>query len=1089
MDEVTGNVTYNQWKNANETTKFALIEIPTISGYTASRQSVEEVTPSGNDSDSEVDITYTPNEQTIQIVYKDGDKTIKTIPLTGKTNETVNVSFDIPTNYHVTNSPENTYTFKASGNQNVIVKLAHNTGSTNDTHTASRTINITNPDGKVVTTKQTATITRTGTKDLVTNQINWNNWSTASLPAYEVPTIAGYTPSQSNVNAVNITNDTQDSTVDITYTANKQSINVIYKDGDKILKTVPLIGSTGENIKVPLDVPTNYHVINSPITSYIFKPSDNSDVLVELGHNTEPTNDSHSVTRTINVTNPDGKVVTTKQMATITRTGTKDLVTNQVTWNNWSTATLPAYEVPTIAGYTPSETNIDAVHVTNDTQNSTINIIYTGNKQVINVIYKDGDKVLKTVPLSGNTGETVNVSIDIPTNYHAINSPITSYTFKPTDNSDILIELGHNTESVSDSDTVTRTINITNPDGKVVTTKQTATITRTGTRDLVTNQVNWNNWSAATLPAYEVPTIAGYTASMHNLEKIGVTGDTQDSTTNIVYTANQQSVNIVYKDGDKVLKTVPLSGNTGETVNVSIDIPTNYHVINSPITSYTFKPTDNSDILVELDHNTESVSDSDTVTRTINTTDPDGKVATIKQTATITRTGTKDLVTGMTNWNNWSTASLPSYEVPTFAGYTPSQTTVGAIRVGHNTNNSEVNVIYKANEQSVNIIYKDGDKTVKTDKISGHTGDKVDTNIQVPDGYEVNGDIPKNITFNANGHADIIVNLKHKTDIVTENKIITRTIKITTPDGQVKTILQNVKLSRQVTNDVITNEKTYSNWSTGSFDEYKVPEIAGYTASQNKVERITLDSNTQNSTINVSYTANPQFISIIYKDRDKTLKTVPLTGKTNETVNLIFNVPVNYHMINSPANTYTFKATDNTDVIIMLGHDTKNVTQKKVVNRIIKLNLPTGIKEVRQSITFKRIGVEDLVTGEVVYGKWNYDGQYQLPKYIPENIEGYTTDPKKIDALIVTPDSDDSVVEVNYEKLPQIKEKVSESKNIKMTIPIKQEETVGTIPQQKNDQAESLPQTGNNTESDVLAGFAGFLLAIGSFEISRKKRQ
>uniref|UniRef100_UPI0024B9950A mucin-binding protein n=1 Tax=Limosilactobacillus sp. DJ3M12 TaxID=2991835 RepID=UPI0024B9950A len=75
--------------------------------------------------------------------------------------------------------------------------------------------------------------------DQVTHQTTWQDWSTASWNAYDVPTIVGYTPTISHVDAVTVNGQTQNSNIDITYTANDQSINVVYKDGNKVVKSIP----------------------------------------------------------------------------------------------------------------------------------------------------------------------------------------------------------------------------------------------------------------------------------------------------------------------------------------------------------------------------------------------------------------------------------------------------------------------------------------------------------------------------------------------------------------------------------------------------------------------------------------------------------------------------------------------------------------------------------------------------------------------------------------------------------------------------------------------------------------------------------
>ncbi|MCC4439552.1 hypothetical protein LMB99_03815, partial [Limosilactobacillus reuteri] len=66
-----------------------------------------------------------------------------------------------------------------------------------------------------------------------------------------------------------------------------------------------------------------------------------------------------------------------------------------------------------ILGYTPSQAKVDSETVTSATKDQTVDITYTAKDQSINVIYRDGNQVIKQVPLTGKTGETVDVNLDV----------------------------------------------------------------------------------------------------------------------------------------------------------------------------------------------------------------------------------------------------------------------------------------------------------------------------------------------------------------------------------------------------------------------------------------------------------------------------------------------------------------------------------------------------------------------------------------------------------------------------------------------------------------------------------------------------
>ena len=54
-----------------------------------------------------------------------------------------------------------------------------------------------------------------------------------------------------------------------------------------------------------------------------------------------------------------------------------------------------------------------------------------------------------------------------------------------------------------------------------------------------------------------------------------------------------------------------------------------------------------------------------------------------------------------------------------------------------------------------------------------------------------------------------VINGAHKSDL---NETITRTINVTTPDGQTKTITQDAHIYRNATYDDVTGEVTYGKW-------------------------------------------------------------------------------------------------------------------------------------------------------------------------------------------------------------------------------------------------------------------------------------
>src|SRR5699024_11378281 len=370
------------------------------------------------------------------------------------------------------------------------------------------------------------------------------------------------------------------------------------------------------------------------------------------------------------------------------------------------------------------------------------------------------------------------------------------------------------------------------------------------------------------------------------------------------YTANKQSAKVVYVDNGKVVAKQIITGKTDQTVKTNIQSPNKdkYVVVGNNPESYTFKAKNNEDIKVEVKHVVNTFKDYKNFIRSIEVNYPNGKLEKLDQAATFERTVHKDAVTGEETYSDWSTENWHSFTAPAINGYTADKDVKETVVTG-DTTETTVSIVYTANEQATKIVYVDNDKSgsiVKTDTLNGKTDQTVKTDVKVPDGYVLEGNVPDNYTFTAGDNFDIIVHLRHGIVKVTPdkpkttadklpdssktypegvgqdnlNKTITRTIKVTTPDGKTSTTTQIAHLIRTARVDETTGQVTYDDWTTGSFDSYDVPSVDGYTASQAKVEETKVTSDSQDSEVNISYTANKQSIKVVYVDGDNSDSTV-----------------------------------------------------------------------------------------------------------------------------------------------------------------------------------------------------------------------
>ena len=589
-------------------------------------------------------------------------------------------------------------------------------------------------------------------------------------------------------------------------------------------------------------------------------------VLIVVPYKTE----NQQVSRTINVHRPDGKIDTITQTAKLKNTSEISAepykgsasgpdwttVANGTTKkvDNWNTGNWEAYNAPVIAGYTASQATVSAQTVTHDMGNKTVDITYTANAQSVSVKYVDdeasGAQVGTTQTLKGTTGSKVATNIKAPTNYVLRGTYPAEYTFTDAADQQLVVHLTHAKQSVNDQKTVTRTVNYTDPktnQTKLV-ERQTATLTRTGTKDLVTNNTNWNAWDTGQFKAVSAPSVAGYQVTNGNAAgAMTVNDQSKDSTVTFTYTANAQTTHVKYVDKDNpsnVIHTTDLSGKTGQTVNVPSEVPTGWQLVSGQQvpTSITFTDNGYPDTTVKIEHKHTTVTPdhpkttndklpdnptknypagvgqndlNKTVTRTIQVTDPHTqKVTTTTQPVHLTRTADVDEVSGAVTYGKWTTGEWPVFNTPNVPGYMPSQAQVAKTTVTDTTKDQTVKITYAANPQSTTVNYVDpNNQVIHSTPIKGVTDQTVSVPNEVPTGWKLsNGStVPTNLTFGPTGHPVVTVHIEHQHVTVTPdqpktpsdklpdnptknypagvdqndlNKTITRTIKVVDPHTQ-----------------------------------------------------------------------------------------------------------------------------------------------------------------------------------------------------------------------------------------------------------------------------------------------------------------
>ncbi|UXC67302.1 YSIRK-type signal peptide-containing protein [Limosilactobacillus oris] len=129
-----------------------------------------------------------------------------------------------------------------------------------------------------------------------------------------------------------------------------------------------------------------------------------------------------------------------------------------------------------------------------------------------------------------------------------------------------------------------------------------------------------------------------------------------------------------------------------------------------------------------------------------------------------------------------------------------------------------------------------------------------------------------------------VVKDSRKVYVYDVKKDITRTIIVHAPNGTDQTVKQTATLTREVIRDATTGEiKSVGKWSTAKWEAYSAPKFEGYTPDKAQVDETTVNENTPDTTVEISYTANETPAQPDHsKDKDKDQGQKPQTPASNE---------------------------------------------------------------------------------------------------------------------------------------------------------------------------------------------------------------
>lgn len=821
MDLVTNLIDYSQWQADGS---FAKVAIDPIVGYQATQTEVPEITPTAMADDITIDVSYIAQNATQLIQYVDqnnpDDSPIAEQPISGLVDHDVAVTPVIPTNWEL--APNETIPGSVTIRPNaapirVLIQHQHQDVSQTDpgaTKKVIRTIKFNNPNGTSQTIEQTVTFTRTAVKDLVDNTVVYGEWQgNMVFEDVDVPKIAGYYASQDHIDTLQPTPDMLDQMIEITYSPKQIVTRIVqYVDENKqLVHADTVVGEIDSSQSYSLKLPEHWEFVDHDVkdgmsVSISMNKNKLSAIVYHIKHQLTTSTFSKDFTRHVVLHKPSGTEtidLTAEMQATLIH----DEVAGTDTYENWqvvkSFGQVAAEEIA-YAGYQASVKEIAASAPNeNMAAETTIDVTYTANHGVQTIEYVDGQKnVISKLLIGGLVDQEVtldtsqNGNAALPVNWQLAKGVTVPSSIKiPASDQVIAFEVEHQLQDVSATDpdaqkVVTRVINVFDPHKGLDTRTNTITLVRTAIKDLVTNRTaygEWQNPDHQIFDEFNVPQLTGYTASRDLIAAYMPNGEDTTLTYNITYSANEQSVLVVYQDQQhNVIGQTAAGGQTDQrlTIDFTQSLPDGWvlAVGQADQQQITFTGSSMTPIIVEIVHGQVLVEPdhpktpqdrlpytknafypSDvgynklnrTIARQITIVYPDGQTDLIRQTVQFKRSATVDTVTKAVVYGEWQIIDNDYFNefVPkALSDYLPSLKLVEAAVPSPEDVDSNLTINYYNRYTTQTIEYVDadsGDLIGDPQVIDGETGTMVEPTLQLPDGWglDENQTVPSKIAM------------------------------------------------------------------------------------------------------------------------------------------------------------------------------------------------------------------------------------------------------------------------------------------------------------------------------------------------------
>ena len=393
--------------------------VPKIPGYTPDKSQVEQATVKFGDPDSSITVTYKANAQVIKVNFIDDitGKTLDSKSLDGVSDADANYNTKVDINNYekqhyvlVSDSSDGKdliFDHDDQAMQSYDVHFTHDTNPDSRQDTVTRTITYTGAGNKTPSAvTQSVHFTQAGTKDLVTGKTKWNDVADQNFASVGTPEVAGYTPDKSQVEQAAVKFGDKDTTVTVTYAADKQQAKLHFYDdtAKKFIDAAPVLDASGKTDgQVGFTIPNSYdfskynfvnvtkgadpestdQLAGADLSAVQYGKYDTDDkkdqvFVAHFTHKIKAINEKVTVNETIHYVYEDGSKAHDDYQATplvFTKTGTKDLVTGEekATWTK--SQKFAEVASPEIPGYTPDQAVVPAVEVAHGDNNDVVRTV------------------------------------------------------------------------------------------------------------------------------------------------------------------------------------------------------------------------------------------------------------------------------------------------------------------------------------------------------------------------------------------------------------------------------------------------------------------------------------------------------------------------------------------------------------------------------------------------------------------------------------------------------------------------------------------------------------------------------------------